>query len=879
MSRKAPKILAALALAAIAAVSSRAFKPAIHANITRTALASISVSIPGVGPAGFTETALDQLAAANVLTDLSASYFVPYKHVTDETLAEASAYLIAARKQVVALLSLSPPDGCAARERLGSALHTIQDFYAHSNWLELTELGAAAGIDERLGRSIVPNPPASAHFCAADQATLVGNGKHSLTTAYFVGLTGCSSVPAGKCNHGTFGCSAGIAKDKGVPAAENLARKATIDYVEQILADSAVAGNADALKALLGLRYGTFAVVIDDTGSMSEEIASVQATVHALVDQALAADIVPEQFLLVRYGDPDVGPPLLTTDPMDFLDAVDGLYASGGGDCPELAERAVLEAILHSKRSSTIRVFTDASSKDGYLKPAVWALAKLHDVVIDYCLSGSCSPIDPVYYEIASKTGGQVFVASPAQVGELLGALEGEISGPSETLVDQRGTLTAGGATIAVAVDTSIERLVLSASFDVKQSLQVLRPNGAAVAPSDPDVEFLDIADSCVVTISAPAPGTWSAQLLGSGSFTFVASGITDIGISRCAFVDFVEGSHGGYCDLDAEPGLNTSSHLLARLTGDVLNPQFFAVATDGAIVQPLPLSGLDPDAEAGSFVGLVAPGAAPFRAQLKGVDASGFPVVRTYPGLFSPQPVVVRHDAIATPNFINGGASATVTFEVANLGSATTTFQLSAADNLGFIQSIVPTSVALAAGAVATVDVQLTADVDALASAVESVTLTAKSASNAAVFNSSTAVLEVNGAPDCLAALDTEVVLKATKKGSFKKLKLGKLVKLEDPEGDAFTLAIDSITQDEEVDAAGAADGKTTPDAKLLAGGKFRVRRERHKAGNGRVYAVKFTATDARGASCPGVLFIQVPLDAAHPQAIDDGQDFLSAP
>lgn len=59
------------------------------------------------------------------------------------------------------------------------------------------------------------------------------------------------------------------------------------------------------------------------------------------------------------------------------------------------------------------------------------------------------------------------------------------------------------------------------------------------------------------------------------------------------------------------------------------------------------------------------------------------------------------------------------------------------------------------------------------------------------------------------------------------------------DPEGDAVTITIDAVFQDELVDAPGSGDGPTTPDAVGVGTSTAMLRAEREGNGNGRVYHV----------------------------------------
>lgn len=95
------------------------------------------------------------------------------------------------------------------------------------------------------------------------------------------------------------------------------------------------------------------------------------------------------------------------------------------------------------------------------------------------------------------------------------------------------------------------------------------------------------------------------------------------------------------------------------------------------------------------------------------------------------------------------------------------------------------------------------------------------------------------------------------------------------DPDGDPVTLAITSVTQDEPVAGTGAGD--QAPDASGLGGGLARLRAERAGGGDGRVYEVRFVATDGRGGRSSGSVQVCVPHDQSDAGCGDDGQLFDS--
>jgi hypothetical protein len=91
---------------------------------------------------------------------------------------------------------------------------------------------------------------------------------------------------------------------------------------------------------------------------------------------------------------------------------------------------------------------------------------------------------------------------------------------------------------------------------------------------------------------------------------------------------------------------------------------------------------------------------------------------------------------------------------------------------------------------------------------------------------------------------------------------------------GQATTITVDSIFQDEPLDSEG--DGNTEPDAFGVGTGTPQIRAERAGTRNGRVYHIGFTATDIRGETCTGTATVGVPHDR-HDTPIDDGPNYDS--
>lgn len=94
------------------------------------------------------------------------------------------------------------------------------------------------------------------------------------------------------------------------------------------------------------------------------------------------------------------------------------------------------------------------------------------------------------------------------------------------------------------------------------------------------------------------------------------------------------------------------------------------------------------------------------------------------------------------------------------------------------------------------------------------------------------------------------------------------------DPDGDTVTIVITSIVQDEPVEAVG--DGRFTPDGQGVGASTAQVRAERigtpKVPGNGRVYHIRFTASDGKGGSANGEVLVKVPHDQDKGTVVVDG-------
>ena len=199
--------------------------------------ATVSFSLDAVQDIDTEQGALDRVDA--LVGD-------PVWHFDEEKLQESNAKAIELRASAIERLKKGHPDAGdikAARAAIGKGLHVIQDFYAHSNWVEMGK----TDINPDLGIRALKDPLADSSTRVCDNGAYLA-GTTKLTSGY------PRTVPTGKCAHGNS--SSGLNKDTAAKAgfeqAQRLAIKATKAYVESILNQPEILNNPTAVKQLTG---------------------------------------------------------------------------------------------------------------------------------------------------------------------------------------------------------------------------------------------------------------------------------------------------------------------------------------------------------------------------------------------------------------------------------------------------------------------------------------------------------------------------------------------------------------------------------------------------------------------------------------------------
>lgn len=153
------------------------------------------------------------------------------------------------------------------------------------------------------------------------------------------------------------------------------------------------------------------AFVIDDTGSMSQEIAGVRGALTSHLAGFTANDC--KAFQLTTFKD-NVSPRAPTTDLATIRGAVAGLSASGGGDCPEASAEAIAQVQDEIRSRGRMLLATDASPHAGQSLAGTISALRGRGVRVDVLLSGDCVAADPAAAHVISHNAAAENIATPA---------------------------------------------------------------------------------------------------------------------------------------------------------------------------------------------------------------------------------------------------------------------------------------------------------------------------------------------------------------------------------------------------------------------------------------------------------------------------------
>ncbi|TSK22567.1 von Willebrand factor A domain-containing protein 7 [Bagarius yarrelli] len=529
---------------ALAESEKRPFKPT-GSSAEELLRACLGTHTGEVSGAKFHE-ALNQIYMQNGIVDRDYASSNPH-HFNNEAFIEGHSLITKGVTSIKA--NIRSNNLQAARETLGRVLHTLQDFYSHSNWVEL-------GYKNTYINLIRP-----------DQT--INN-------------------VAGKCSHGgkddlssTQTPRGGISKDERLghnaalhDTAVALATDATLELLEDI---RGAVGNKEFLRVMGIARSAVVCFVIDTTGSMAEEIIEAKRLSHQIIDSNKGTQNEPSEYILVPFNDPSFGPLLRTTDAEVMKKEISKLTATGGGDEPEMCLSGLQLALTGAPSSSSIFIFTDASAKDMHLERTIIALIKsTKSTVYIFMTRRSARSLNieerakfQVYRNLAFASGGQAIEVTKANLPSATDIILDTTTSALVTVLHQ-ARHTGGVGNFSFFLDASLSN-VTAYLTGTNLKFSLYSPSGASQPHSvsnGPLATIQAVGNLQRIRInSANNTGLWQISIQTTGAYTVKVTGQSSISFVY-NFVEEFGGPHKGFAIIDGLPQKGLPVKLLLTITG-----------------------------------------------------------------------------------------------------------------------------------------------------------------------------------------------------------------------------------------------------------------------------------------------------------------------
>jgi hypothetical protein len=242
---------------------------------------------------------------------------------------------------------------------------------------------------------------------------------------------------------------------------------------------------------------------------------------------------------------------------------------------------------------------------------------------------------DPSMVAVSEGSGGHVFLLDPSEIAQSATLLLAR-DGLDETLRRVVGELEPGDRTFEVDVDASVERVLFSVSLQCLQALEVVRPSGAIVAASDPDVTWTAFQAGRQIGVRAPQPGRWQVRLAGRGLLFMVVNARSELSLDGVRLVR--EGGRPGHEGIfrdDAPLVPGTMRLLEVRLSARIAGPTFEIRGSGDERIGRLPPLRQLGEGDGQVFLSEFRVPDVPFRVVVTGQDSTGRTVQRVQGTLF----------------------------------------------------------------------------------------------------------------------------------------------------------------------------------------------------------------------------------------------------
>ncbi|CAF0762621.1 unnamed protein product [Didymodactylos carnosus] len=554
-----------------------------------------------VNPFQFAKIVRD-IASSNTKTDLKEA-FSEKSHFDSETMLEGSQVIL--KRYIAATNSIqNGGDYDEARRTFGAMLHTLQDFYSHTNYIELehTEPSQVLGRrhfneNEYASKGMQTCVDCTDEQCHSNLHEDIVK-KKLLTSGYFVPILLnfiSKKKPKGKCSHGgsfdsttNDDAKGGINKDKLDSVhgylhykAASMAYQATVDILKKFWNDT----KDEDFGLFLGLKknLNSLMVSIDTACSMAEYVELAKQISVGIVNQYKLLDYAPHNYILTSFNSELANLIVNTREPSNLISVIQQLSSceKKKNTSGELYYHGLVEGLKVCEYGSVVYTFTDSPAKDAYLKHQALALIRNKKIVV-YSLIGQeaktralLTPkirddvIDPLdgsgdNTDLATISGGLTF---PITVNDTSAISQFVLRRLEWTRLQPILLLKSNGTSISFQVDSSINELQIDitsiSEINNISKVELKMPNNTLYRLHENSEKTKHLH---MWNIPKPTQGTWqlTTEKFSQLTHDIQIQGKTNLTCSSTlqkTMLDAVDSS--GYTQLTTEPIVHSNLTIL----------------------------------------------------------------------------------------------------------------------------------------------------------------------------------------------------------------------------------------------------------------------------------------------------------------------------
>ncbi|CAC5405646.1 unnamed protein product [Mytilus coruscus] len=332
-------------------------------------------------------------------------------------------------------------------------------------------------------------------------------------------------------------------------------------------------------------------LVIDNTGSMSDDIFQVRKQAIEIVKKAYSSQEGLSNYIFVTFNDPASNNTYYkTVDGQQIINRLNQLTVDGGDDCPEYAFTGLQTAITHANNGSCVFLFTDADPKDYDLCESVGRLIEQKNIHLVTFLTGVCTgelvkgkssdciqtkqqPISCSFRSDRKKRSPKFGGLFASLGGTIIAAPEREITQPLKTLLEKNMDIK-----YVFIAKNKMESNEFSFPVDKYLSVLVIEINGTS---SESDIRFVgpgnttkifsgrDTLDyigrnTFIASIMNPEAGMWTLKNYRKSNWNIQVKGQGDVEIK----VKLLERFEGSLLDISGKPVSGHNITIAVEVTG-----------------------------------------------------------------------------------------------------------------------------------------------------------------------------------------------------------------------------------------------------------------------------------------------------------------------